>query len=193
MRQYEDPDFCQEEFDRLSEKRLESEEIFNGRILHVVRDRVELPNGHRSVREKIVHVGAVCVVPVTADGQVYVERQYRYPLGRVITEIPAGKLDSDEEDILEAAKRELKEETGLTAGKWTRLGLFFPAAAYTDEVITMFLAEDLRQEKQELDEDEFLDVRKVPLTQLVEDIMAGKVPDAKTQAAVLRAARLLGV
>ena len=193
MRHYDIADFDREEHRRLEEKQLVREEIFDGKILHLVKDQVELPNGHRSVREMIDHVGAVCVVPVTEDGQVYVERQFRYPLGRVITEIPAGKLDSDEEDILEAAKRELKEETGLTAGKWTRLGLFFPAAAYTDEVITMFLAEDLRQEKQELDEDEFLDVRKVPLTQLVEDIMAGKVPDAKTQAAVLRAARLLGV
>ena len=168
-------------------------EIFDGRILHVVRDEVELPNGHHSVREMIDHVGAVCVIPVTEDGLVYVERQFRYPLGRVITEVPAGKLDSDEEDILEAAKRELREETGLTADHWRDLGLFFPAGAYCNEVITMFLATGLHQEKQELDEDEFLDVTKVPLKDLVEEVMAGRIADAKTQTVVLKAARILGV
>ena len=193
MRHYDIIDYNAAEHARLAEKQKTTERIFDGKILHVARDTVELPNGHEAVREKIVHVGAVCILPVTADGQVYVERQFRYPLGRVITEVPAGKLDSDEEDILEAAKRELKEETGLTAKTWTDLGLFYPAAAYCDEVITMFLAQELEQTGQKLDDDEFLDVVKLPLPQLVADVMAGRVPDAKTQTVVLKAARLLGV
>lgn len=185
-------DYNKEEYERLAERCVSSEEIFNGRILHVLRDEVELPNGDRSVRERIAHVAAVCVVPVTADGQVYVERQFRYPLDEVITEIPAGKLEPGE-DPLTGAKRELKEETGLTADKWTDMGLFYPAAAYCAEVITLFLAEGLHQGSQELDEDEFLDVKTLPLSELLADIMDGKVPDSKTQAAVLKAARLLGV
>ena len=193
MRHYDIADLDRAEHERLEEKQIGRREIFDGRILHVVRDDVELPNGHHSVREMIDHVGAVCVIPVTEDGLVYVERQFRYPLGRVITEVPAGKLDSDEEDILEAAKRELHEETGLTADSWTDLGLFFPAAAYCSEVITMFLAQGLHQTAQELDEDEFLDVVRVPLTELVDQVMAGRIPDAKTQTIVLKAARILGI
>ena len=193
MRHYDIIDLDPAEHARLEEKQLEREEIFDGRILHVVRDRVELPNGHRSVREMIDHVGAVCVLPITEDGMVYVERQYRYPLGRVITEVPAGKLDSDEEDILEAAKRELHEETGLTADSWTHLGLFYPAAAYCNEVITLYLARDLHQAAQELDEDEFLDVVKLPFAELVDQVMTGRIPDAKTQTIVLKAARILGI
>lgn len=193
MRKFFDPDHHQEEYDRLSEQQLTSSEIFDGRILRVMRDTVRLPGGHESVRERIEHIGAVCVIPVTEDGMVYVERQFRYPLSQVITEIPAGKLDSLTEDRLEAAKRELREETGLEAGKWIDMGLFYPAAAYSDEVITMYLARDLKQGQQELDPDEFLDVKKVPLSRLVEDVMNGKIPDAKTQVAVLKAARILGL
>lgn len=193
MRHYDIIDFDPAEHARLEERQLEREEILNGKILHVVKDRVELPNGHTSTREMIDHVGAVCVLPITEDGMVYVERQYRYPLGRVITEVPAGKLDSDEEDILEAAKRELHEETGLTADQWTHLGLFFPAAAYCNEVITLYLAQELHQAAQELDEDEFLDVVKMPFAELLDQVMAGRVPDAKTQTIVLKAARILGV
>ena len=120
------------------------------------------------------------------------ERQYRYPFDTVITEIPAGKLDSKQEDRLSAAKRELREETGLTADQWTDLGAFYPAAAYSDEYITMFLAQGLHQGEQQLDPDEFLDVFRVPLEDLVQDVMDGKIPDAKTQTALLKAARILG-
>ncbi len=172
--------------DQLREIKLSSQDIFRGRILHVQRDTVRLPNGNEAVREVIRHVGAVCVVPLTGDGRVIVERQFRYPMDEVITEIPAGKLDSPDEDPLAAAQRELREETGVTAGKWTCLGRFYPAAAYSDERIWMYLAEDLQFGRQELDEDEFLGVQTVPLESLVEDILAGRIPDAKTQAAVLR-------
>ena len=186
-------DYDQQEYARLAEKQAESEEIFDGVILHVFRDKVELPNGDLSVREVIAHVEAVCVVPVDADGNVILERQYRYPIDAVITEIPAGKLDKEGEDPLEGAKREPREETGITADRWTDLGLFVPAAAYCAETIRMYLAQDLHQGKQQLDEDEFLDVFRMPLKDAVQLVMDGKIPDAKTQAALLKAARLLHI
>lgn len=172
--------------EQLTETKLRSQDIFKGKILHVQYDNVRLPNGAEATRELIRHVGAVCVVPLTADGQVVIERQFRYPMNEVMTEIPAGKLDSPTEDPLAAVQRELREETGAIAGKWTCLGQFYPAAAYSDERIWMYLAEDLQFGQQELDEDEFLGVELIPLQTLVEDILAGRIPDAKTQAAVLR-------
>lgn len=170
----------------LIETQLSSGDIFEGKILHVKLDTVRLPNGAEATREIIHHVGAVCVLPLTADGKVVVERQFRYPMNEVITEIPAGKLDSPDEDPFEAIKRELREETGATADKWTCLGPFYPAAAYSDERIWMYLAEDLHFGQQDLDKDEFLDVTLVPLEELVEQVMAGQIPDAKTQTAVMR-------
>ena len=176
---------------QLRELQIDSEEIFNGVIMDVKRDRVRLPNGHQSVRELLRHVGAVCVVPVTDDGRVVVERQYRYPIDQVITEIPAGKLDSPEEDRLSAAQRELWEETGIKADRWTDMGLYYPAAAYSDEKITMYLAQSLHMGTQHLDEDEFLNVQTLPIAELVEDILSGKITDGKTQAAVLKASMLI--
>ena len=177
--------------EELKEVRVGTEDIFSGVILNVKRDTVELPNGHRTIRELIRHVGAVCVVPLTDDGRVVVERQYRYPIDQVITEIPAGKLDSKAEDRLSAAKRELWEETGITADRWTDMGLYYGAPAYTDEKITMYLAQGLHRGQQHLDEDEFLNVETIPLGELVEDILSGAITDGKTQAAVLKAALLL--
>ena len=176
---------------KLREVQVESENIFDGVILNVKRDQVRLPNGHKSVREVIRHVGAVCVVPVTEDGRVVVERQYRYPIDQIITEIPAGKLDSKQEDRLLGAQRELAEETGITADLWTDMGLYYPAPAYSDEKITMYLAQNLHMGKQHLDEDEFLNVELVPIMELVEDIMSGRITDGKTQVAILKAKLLL--
>lgn len=181
----------EQHFDNLAEKTIASEEIFNGRILHLFNDRVELPNGHESTREVIRHVGAVAVVPVTDDGKVVIERQFRYPLNSVITEIPAGKLDGPEEDRLEAAKRELREETGITADEWIDMGEYHPAAAYCDEKLNIYLARGLHNEAQELDEDEFLNIEYVPIEDLVEEVMDGKITDGKTQVGILKAARLL--
>ena len=176
---------------KLREIQTGSENIFSGVILNVKRDQVCLPNGHQSVREVIRHVGAVCVVPVTDEGRVVVERQYRYPIDQVITEIPAGKLDSKEEDRLDAAKRELREETGITADHWTDIGLYYPAAAYSDEKITMYLAQGLHMGQQMLDEDEFLNVQLVSMNELIEEILSGKITDGKTQVAILKVAMLL--
>ncbi|MBR0512710.1 MAG: NUDIX hydrolase [Clostridia bacterium] len=178
---------------RLRETKLSSEDIFDGVILHVRRDRVALPNGSLTVREVIRHIGAVCVIPVLDNGDVIMERQYRYPLDRVILEIPAGKLDAPDENRLSAIQRELREETGYTADSWTEIGDFHPAPAYSDEYITMYLARGLHKGAQDLDADEFLDIYAVPLKDLVQDVMEGKISDAKTQVAVLKAARILGI
>ena len=176
---------------KMRETQISSEDLFNGVILNVKRDQIRLPNGQQSFRELIRHVGAVCVVPVTDDGKVVVERQYRYPIDQVITEIPAGKLDSREEDRLHAAQRELKEETGITADRWTDMGLYYPAAAYSDEKITMYLAQGLHRGEQHLEEGEFLNVSFVPMDELIEEILQGRITDGKTQAGILKAAALL--
>ena len=183
----------QKENSRLREVRTGSEEIFNGVVLHVQRDTVRLPNGSETIREVIRHIGAVCVIPVLENGDVVMERQYRYPLDRVILESPAGKLDAADEDRFSAIQRELREETGYTADEWTVIGDFHPAPAYSDEFITMYMARKLRKGDRHLDEDEFLDVYTVPLKDLVEDVMAGRISDAKTQVCILKAARLLGI
>ena len=177
--------------EKLVEKKIATEEIFEGFVLHVQKDTIKLPNEKTATRELIRHIGAVCVVPVTEDGKVIVERQFRYPIDQVITEIPAGKLDSSTEDRLEAAKRELREETGYTADSWTDIGIYYPAAAYSDEKITMYLARGLHKGEQELDEDEFLNVTKRPIEELVDEIVSGKITDGKTQVAILKAYTIL--
>ena len=172
---------------KLQEEMLSSQDIFKGKILDVKMDTVRLPNGKTATRELIRHIGAVCIVAVTEDDEVIVEHQYRYPFDEVVVEIPAGKLDSKDEDSADAAERELMEETGVTAGDMTYMGKFYPTCGYSDEVIHMYLARNLSFGDRNLDDDEFLDVRAVPIESLVEDIMAGKIPDGKTQAAVMRA------
>lgn len=180
-----------EHFENLNEIMIESEEIFDGQVVHLFKDDVELPNGKIATRETIRHIGAVGIVPMTDNGQVIVERQFRYPLNRVITEIPAGKLESKTEDTLSAAKRELEEETGLIADEWSELGHYYPAAAYCDEVITLYLARGLHKGTRNLDEDEFLNIMTVSLDKLVEDIMQGKIADGKTQVALLKVYHML--
>ena len=175
-------------YESLRERQTASELKFDGKILHLYRDDIELPNGKPAEREVIRHVGAVCVIPVTDDGMAVMERQYRYPVDEVILEIPAGKLDSKEEDHESAARRELEEETGYHAEELIPLGVFYPACAYSDETIWMYLAKGLTKGDRHLDEDEFLDVELIPLKELAKQVLAGEIPDAKTQIAVLKAA-----
>lgn len=171
----------------LIEKTVKSELIFDGVVVHLYRDIVSLPNGGESVREIIKHVGAVCVVPITDEGEVLLERQYRYAVDEVLTEIPAGKLDSADEDPAEAALRELKEETGAVPGELIDLGVFYGSPAIMGEKIRMYLARGLTFGERHLDDDEFLDVFRMPLEQAVREVLAGNMPDGKTQAGILRA------
>lgn len=176
----------------LAEEKLTSELIYDGKVVHLYRDTVRLPNGHEAVREVVRHIGAVCVIPLFEDGQVLVERQFRYPHARVLLEIPAGKLDFRAEDRMDAARRELYEETGYRARELTDLGPLYTTPAFVDEVIEMYLARGLYTEDggQHLDADEFLTVEKMHIDTLCEMVMRGEIPDAKTQIAVLKVKRL---
>jgi ADP-ribose pyrophosphatase len=174
----------------LVEEPISSEEIFNGKIVHLFRDTLRLPNGKPATREVIRHVGAAAVVPLTDEGNVILVRQYRYPFAQVMLEIPAGKLDPSEEPLV-CARRELLEETGYEAAEFVSLGVFYPSVAVLDEKIHLYLARNLTFRAANPDADEFLHVEQRPLNELVEDIMAGGVPDGKTQAAVLKAWNIL--
>ncbi len=175
----------------LIEKMKESTLVFDGRVVHLYLDTVELPDGGTSTREYVKHVGAVCVIPITDDGRVILERQYRYAVGEVLVEIPAGKLDSPDEDMREAALRELKEETGIVPKELIDLGIYYGSPAIMGEKIGMYLARGLSFGETKLDEDEFLEVFTLPLDEAVDMVMRGEVPDGKTQVAILRAARML--
>lgn len=173
-----------------TEKKISSEKIFDGRILHVRRDTVELCNGRTSTREYIQHNGAVCIIPVTDNNEIVLEKQFRYPLGKTIVEIPAGKLEPGE-DRLEAAKRELAEETGYIAGKMENIGEFYGSPAILEERITMYLATELTLTKTNPDEDEFIEVFTMPFEDALKAVMSNKFDDAKTQLCILKAYMIL--
>lgn len=175
----------------LTEKTLSSELIFDGVVVHLYRDTVELPNGGTSVREIIRHMGAVCVVPLTDDGDVLLERQYRYAVDQILTEIPAGKLDTPDEDWAEAALRELREETGAIPRELIDMGDYYGSPAIMGERIRMFLARGLTFGERCLDDDEFLDVFRLPLHEAVSQVLEGKITDGKTQVGILRAAAMV--
>lgn len=176
----------------LFEKTLSSEIIFDGAVVHLRVDQVELPNGNTSSREIVSHPGGVAVVPLHKDGTVTVVRQFRYSMGRVVMEIPAGKLERGE-DHRATGLRELEEETGLTCKKFTYLGAVMASPGFTDEMLYMYLAEDLTQGDANPDEDEFLEGERVPFSQLIDGIMAGEIEDGKTVAALLKTKILLGL
>ncbi len=174
----------------LTEKQISAEYIFRGRIINVRVDEALLPNGKTAKREVVEHNGGICVVPLTEANEVLMVEQYRYPYGEVVLEIPAGKRDGDEAP-LEGGKRELREETGATAEKFTFLGELYPTPGYCGEIIYMYLATGLSYGETDPDEDEFLNVKKIPLKKAVDMIMNGEIKDAKTQAAILKVERLL--
>jgi ADP-ribose pyrophosphatase len=174
--------------EHLVELKVDSEAIFDGKLLHVRRDTVRLPDGTLATREYIVHPGAVLVVPVLADGRLVVERQYRYPLGRVMIEFPAGKIDPGEA-ALDTARRELREETGYLALRWRRLGCVHSIVSYSTERIEFFVAEDLSQVGARLDAGEFLEVAVLSVDEMLAAIDREEITDAKTVAALLLYAR----
>lgn len=170
----------------LFEKKISSNQIFDGKIVKLFVDTVELPNGQTATREIVRHPGAVCVVPLTDEGDVIMVRQFRYPFSEVLLEIPAGKLEPGE-DPLEAVKRELEEESGAVAGKIEHLGEIYTTVAIFDEKIQLYIATDLKFINAHPDEDEFLEVERIPLKTLVQMVMNGEIRDAKTQIAILKA------
>jgi ADP-ribose pyrophosphatase len=167
----------------LFEAKLASEQVFDGKLLHVRRDRVRLPNGGEATREYVVHPGAVLIVPVLPDGRLVLERQFRYPVGAVMLEFPAGKIDPDEAP-LGTAQRELAEEAGYRADTWTKLGTIHPEIGYSTEFIDIFLARDLHYVGQRLDEGEFLDIVLMTEDGVLASYDRGELTDGKTIAAL---------
>ena len=173
------------------EKNVSRERVFDGIILHIDHLTNELPNGKLAKREVAMHVGASAVLPIDGEGNVYLVRQFRAPIGEILLEIPAGKLDSVDEDRLLAAKRELKEETGLEAERWTHLCDTFTTAGFSNERISLYLARDLRAGESRPDEDEFLNLVKLPYEEALEMVLRGEIRDAKTQITLLMARNLI--
>ena len=163
----------------LREEMVSSESVFDGHFLKVKRDSVRLPDGADATREYIVHPGAVMIIPILDDKRLLLERQYRYPMGRVILEFPAGKIDPGE-DILACARRELLEETGYTAKEWAHAGVLHNAIAYSNEGIEIFFARGLSAGKQKLDQGEFLELVTHSTTELDALAASGELTDAKT-------------
>ena len=174
----------------LSETMISSEQKFAGKILDVRLDIIRLPDGRVAEREYVRHNGAVAIMAVKNDGSIIMEEQFRYAQGRTFLEIPAGKLDFPDEDHLEAAKRELREETGAVAESMTYLGEYIPSPAILGEKIYMYLAEGLTFGETDLDDDEFINVSSYSLEELVDMVMNGEITDGKTQIAVLKLDRI---
>jgi ADP-ribose pyrophosphatase len=170
--------------EHLSETLIQSESLFNGRFLTAKRDTVRLPSGGTGTREYVVHPGAVVVVPMLADGRVVIERQFRYPVGRVMIEFPAGKLDAGESPFT-CGQRELLEETGYSASEWAYAGAMHLAIAYSTEIIHIYFARGLTLGERALDEGEHLDVATATLPELLQWSQSGALTDAKTLTCLL--------
>ncbi|RNC82997.1 MAG: NUDIX hydrolase [Balneola sp.] len=170
----------------LVEKKVSSEEVFNGKLLHVFYDEARLPNGETSSREWIKHPGACAVVPVFENGDIMLIKQFRYPMSQIFWEVPAGKIDTGEpQDI--TATRELREEAGLKAEKLEYVGHFYPGIGYSDEVIHIYLAYGLSITDKETDEDEFVLSTRIPFEEAVKMVHSGEINDGKTVICLLRA------
>lgn len=170
----------------LEETRLESEYLYRGRILNLRKDTVRLPDEKTALREIIEHPGGVGIVAMDDRKRIYLVAQYRCPYEEITLEIPAGKRDGKDEDPLVCGKRELKEEIGATAKKWTSLGRLYPSPGYVDEVIHLYLATELNFGETDFDEDEFLTTKAVDFDEAVHMVMQNELPDSKTQVAILK-------
>lgn len=174
----------------LTEHRLDREVVFNGRLLKVQRDTVRLPDGNTATREHIHHPGAVAILPVLDSGDIIMERQYRYPLSRDFIELPAGKIDPGEAPLA-TAKRELREETGYSATHWEFMTSIHVAIAYSNERIDLYLARGLTLGNTGLDEEEFLEILKVPPQQAFQWLREGRISDSKTMVGLLMYEKML--
>ena len=165
--------------EHLAEKKISGEGVYDGIFLKMKRDTVLLPDGQHAVREYLEHPGAVAILAVLDDGRILLERQYRYPIAQAVIEIPAGKLNAGEDPLL-CAQRELQEETGYTAKRWSKIRRIHPVISYSTEFIDIYLAEGLSPGPARLDEEEFLDVFAAPLEELLHWVEMGKITDVKT-------------
>lgn len=174
----------------LTEKTLSSKSVFDGRILHITLDEIELPNGKKSKREVVNHPGGVTVAALDEENNLLFVRQFRYPYKEVVLELPAGKLEKGSTP-LENGKRELMEETGAEGYSYISLGQLYPSPGYTSEIIHLYACKIKSQGSSNPDDGEFLNVEKIPLDKAVEMVLNNQIPDAKTQVAVLKTAMLI--
>ena len=165
------------------ESTLERQTVFEGKFLKVRRDLARLPDGATATREFVMHPGAAAMVPIGGDERILVERQFRYAMGQMYVEIPAGKIDAGETSI-QTARRELLEETGYEAQQWGFLTRIHPAIGFSDEVMDIYLARDLSLRERAMDVDEVLEIEWVTLGWMMDELRAGRLPDVKTQIAV---------
>lgn len=172
------------------EKTIEKNYVYKGKIINVRCDKAELHNGNPCKREVVEHNGGVCVAAITDDNELIFVRQFRYPYMEIVLELPAGKLEKGE-DPFEAGKRELEEETGTVGGKFYDLGKFYPTPGYCGEIIYLYAASQLSSTHMHLDEDEYLEVEKIPLDKAVDMVLAGEIPDGKTQTLIMRVAEMV--
>jgi ADP-ribose pyrophosphatase len=177
--------------DALTEKPISSDLIYDGRVVHLYVDTVQLPNGKTAKREVIRHVGAVALVPIDSSGNIVMVRQYRHPLGRILLEIPAGTLNPNEDPDL-CAVRELQEETGYKPGHLEKLGGIYLAPGYSSEFIHLYIATELSESRLNMDEDEFIEIVRLPLQEALKRIGTGEIADSKTISALLLAKDRLG-
>jgi len=175
---------------KLTETRLDGKDIFNGKILHVIHDKVELEDGSTSMREVVRHPGGVCVAAIDSDNNLLFVRQFRYPYAEVVLELPAGKLEKGSTP-LENGKRELLEETGAIGYSYISLGQVYPSPGYTDEIIHLYACRIKEEQTAQPDAGEFLNIERIPIIKAAEMVLNNQIFDAKTQIAVLKAAALL--
>lgn len=173
-----------------TEKPLKQDYLYRGKIVNLRVDNAELPDGTTALREVIEHPGGVCVAALTEKEELLFVEQFRYPYMETVLELPAGKLEYGE-DPFEAGKRELQEETGAAAENYRDLGKLYPTPGYCGEIIHMYLAENLTFSEQHLDEDEFLEVRRIPLEEAFQMVMRNEIRDSKTQVGILKTYHLV--
>jgi len=171
----------------LIEKTIKKELKYDGQVLKIEKAEVELPNGKKSTRETVIHKGAVCVAALTENNELIFVKQFRYPLGKVILELPAGKLEKGKDEVLLEAKRELKEETGVIGKDYVSLGKLYTSSGYSSEEVFIYLCKVEKYGDTCPDEDEFLEVIKIPIEKAYAMVLNNEISDAKTQIGIIKA------